>query len=227
MKKNIPKSIGLIMDGNRRWAKRFGFLSKDGHKKGKDILKDFLSWSEEVGIEESIVYVFSNENWNRSKTEVSDLMRLLESFLDNESQELYEKGVKTEFIGDFDRVSPHIVEKMKKVEEMTKGCSKQRLILTFSYGGRQEITDAVQRIVDDGVKEVDESVIDRYLWTSGVSDPDLIIRTGGEMRLSNFLPWQSVYSELFFTKTLWPDFTKEEFLKIIDEFSNRERRTGR
>lgn len=224
-KENIPKCIGIIMDGNRRWAKRRGKPASLGHSAGYKTLKKTVEWAKEEGIKHLVVYVFSTENWNRSKTEVSALMKLLGWVIKNEKQELFNKGVKTKFIGQLNRFSKDIQKGIKEVEKYTSGCSAITLHIAMSYGSRAEIINALKEVQKEN-KIPSEKILSKHLWTAGVPDPDIIIRTGGEMRLSNFLLWQSAYSELFFTKTLWPAFTKKEFSAILKEYASRKRNHG-
>jgi undecaprenyl diphosphate synthase len=224
--KNIPECIGIIMDGNRRWAKQKGLLSLEGHKKGYETLKDCLKWAKEKGIKYVIAYTFSVENWNRSKEEVSYLINLLSDGITNELNSLREENVKFKMIGKREMFSEPLQEGIKKLEEDTKDASGPTFIAALSYGGRLEIIEATNRAIEKG-KKVDEESFKDLLWTVEIPDPDLIIRTGGEKRFSGFLPWQSVYSELFFMDTFWPDFSKEEFNKILDDYSQIERRNGK
>ncbi|MCI0542611.1 polyprenyl diphosphate synthase [bacterium] len=232
---NIPTCIGIIMDGNRRWAKARNLPLLEGHSKGYTKLKEVLGWANEAGVEHMIVYAFSTENWRRAEEEVSYLMELFRNILaSREIEEMKERGMRVKFVGQKEMFSQDFRDGMKKMEEETRGGEKT-LWVALSYGGRAEILDAVKKIARKIIKErgteeileVTEEDFSRELWTAGMPDPDIIIRTGGEVRLSNFLPWQSVYSELFFTETLWPDFSKEEFSQILDEYAGRERRRGK
>lgn len=225
----LPESIGIIMDGNRRFAKKHGLPSLEGHRQGFEKFKEVAGWARDAGIKYLIVYALSTENWQRSKEEVSYLLDLFRRILKEEVERLHTEGVRVIFAGDLHRFPDDLREMMEKAHEKTSRNTKNTLVIAASYGGRSEIINAVNRIlfekeVGDVVTEAD---IEAHLWTAGVPDPDLIIRAGGESRLSNFLPWQSVYSELFFSKTLWPDFSKEEFQSILDDFSARERRMGK
>ncbi|MBI2047928.1 MAG: di-trans,poly-cis-decaprenylcistransferase [Parcubacteria group bacterium] len=223
-----PQCIGIIMDGNRRWAKSHGFSTYEGHKKGYEKLKDVVGWAKEAGTHSLIVYAFSTENWNRTKEEVSYLMDLFRTVLKDEVHVLAGEFTRVRFLGTKHRFSPDIRTMMEEVEEKTKTETKFTLGVALSYGGRAEILAAAEALcsMENSQKEITEENFSKYLWTAGMSDPDIIIRTGGERRLSNFLPWQSVYTELFFVDTLWPDFSKEEFEEILKEFSERERRRG-
>ena len=226
-KNEAPKCIGMIMDGNRRWAKEHSLSSVEGHKFGYEKLKEVAEWVKEVGIRNLIVYAFSTENWNRSKEEVSCLVDLLKKVLSEQIDEFNEKKTKLIFAGDISRFSRDIQELIRSAEEKTKDNEENTLVICLSYGGRAEIMSAVNNLLKEGKSSINEEEFSRALWTKNIPDPDLIIRTGGEERLSGFLPWQSVYSELFFSKTYWPAFSKEEFLEVLKEFSSRERRRGK
>ena len=226
---NRLECVGIIMDGNRRWAKRHGKPAIFGHKKGYNKLKEFVGWARDEGVKHLIVYAFSTENWNRSKGEVANLMKLLSLVVKTEQESLKKEGIRIKFIGELIKFSPEIQKNITKMEEATKNEKNINLYMAISYGGRAEILSAVKKASPDKkyLSELSEEDLGRAMWTADMPDPDLIIRTGGEQRLSNFLPWQSVYSELYFTKTLWPDFTKKEFAVIIKNYAKRERRKGR
>jgi undecaprenyl diphosphate synthase len=226
MKENIPQTIGIIMDGNRRFANKRGLSTISGHKAGYEKLEEVIEWAVEVKIKNVIVYAFSTENWNRAKKEVNGLMKLLEFVLTKKIKEWNDKGVQIKFIGNRSQFSEKIQTLMAKAETSEPKKKIITVISAQSYGGRDEIVRAANMLRQKN-KMVDENTFSNALDTNGIPDPDLIIRTGGDMRLSNFLLWQSAYSELFFTKTLWPDFSKKEFLKIIDNFSKIERRHGK
>jgi len=226
-KKQTPLCIGMIMDGNRRFAKEQGLSFVEGHTQGYEKLKEVVEWMKDAGIPNLIVYAFSTENWNRPEGEVSFLMSLLRKVLAEELGEFDEKGVRLIFAGDLTRFSEDIQKLMSKAEEKTKNNNKHTLVLCVSYGGRTELIHTINNLLREGAESINEEEFSQALWTKGIPDPDIIIRTGGEKRLSGFLPWQSVYSELFFPKTFWPAFSKEEFLDILKEFSSRERRKGK
>jgi undecaprenyl diphosphate synthase len=211
--KKVPKSIGIIMDGNRRWAKKNGLSIYDGHKNGYEKFKDVLDWCKEIGIKNVFVYAFSSENWNRNEIEVSGMMKLLRFILSEEIENLKKEKVVIKVLGDIKKFPEDIQESVKKLEKDTKEYNDLKLGLCLSYGGRDEILNAVNRITEEGKKNITEEEFSKYLWSNGIPDPDLIIRTSGEMRLSGFLPWQSVYSE--------------EFQKILEEYSGREIRNGK
>ena len=223
---NGPRSIGIIMDGNRRWAKENGLPQLEGHRIGIEKIKDAMKWAQERGISEVTIYAFSTENWNRSEEEVSYLMKLFEAMLDNWIQEVIEHGGCLKFIGQLERLPKTMQKKISEVTELTKNGKDGTLIIALSYGGRAEILDAVNKLIVMDREVVTEQELRDAMWSAGLHDPDLIIRTGGEKRLSNFLAWQSTYSELFFTDTKWPAFTKEEFNMILDNYAERERRRG-
>jgi undecaprenyl diphosphate synthase len=218
------RSIGIIMDGNRRWAKEQGLPSLAGHKAGYERLKDVVRWAKEAAISHVIFYAFSTENWKRTTEEVGYLMDLLRFAITNELAELKKEKVSVRFIGDMDRLPDDIKKGAQDVEEKTKG-GDITLVLAISYGGRDEIIRAVKRMQAAGEVCTEESLA-KYLDTTGIPDPDLVIRTSGEERISNFLLWQIAYSELYFTKTYWPALTKEEFMSILDRVKARDRRKG-
>ncbi|MBP6868681.1 MAG: di-trans,poly-cis-decaprenylcistransferase [Candidatus Pacebacteria bacterium] len=222
----MPKAIGIIMDGNRRWARSRNLPLLEGHRQGAEKLKDVARWSRDAGVQELTVYAFSTENWKRSEEEVSYLMKLLGQMLSKDLQELHKEHIQLRFVGERDRFQPTLIEKMNELERVVPLETKLTLVIALSYGGRAELTSAVNTLIERGVENVSEEDINRALWTNGLMDPDMVIRTGGEKRLSNFLPWQSVYSELFFSETMWPEFSFEEFLSCIEAFRSRERRRG-
>jgi len=226
--KNIPKHIGFIMDGNGRWARKRGLPRLAGHRAGAENLRRVLKACGEFGIRIVTIYAFSTENWGRPKEEVEGLFNLMKEFIDKELDELHRNGVQIRHLGRMDGVPEYLQEKIRYALELTKDNDRLILNVAFNYGGRAEIVDAVRRIVADGVKpeEIDEELISRYLYTAGLPDPDLIIRTAGEMRLSNFLLWQAAYAEYYSTPTLWPDFDEEELYKALLDYSRRERRFG-
>lgn len=224
--KSSPKCVGVIMDGNRRWAKAKNLPTFEGHRRGYEKLKEVTRWVKKAGIKYLVVYALSTENWNRAKEEVSYLLGLIRLVLTEEFESIKKDGGRIVCIGERERFSAEIQELMNKAERETSAAQGVTLVLALSYGGRAEIVRAVNEAVSKGV-QVDEKSFDNLLWTKNIPDPDLIIRTGGEMRLSGFLPWQAVYSELFFTKTFWPDFSEEEFKLILEEFSKRKRNFGK
>lgn len=225
-KKNI-ECIGVIMDGNRRWAKNRGKWSNFGHDAGYEKIKELLKWSKEVGVGCVIVYAFSTENWGRSKREVNYLMNLFRRMIDEKMRLVHEEKVRVRFLGFLKRFPKDVQDLIKKLEEESKIYKGNTLALALSYGGRGEIISAIKKLNPKRIQSLTEEDFSKHLWTSGMPEPDIIIRTGGEMRLSNFLPWQSTYSELFFTKTYWPDFSKKEFSGILEEYYGRQRRMGK
>lgn len=224
---SVPTSMGLIMDGNRRYAKERGMPTLEGHRKGAEKVLEVVEWAKEAGVRELIFYTFSTENWNRSPEEVDYLMSLVKKFFSESSGRLEEAGVRVRVLGSRERVPEDVRHAIEAVEERTRQGALLTASFAFSYGGRTEILDAVNELLKEGVPTVTEEIFANTLYTKGLADPDLIVRTGGEMRLSNFLPWQSVYSELFFTETKWPELSKEEFRRILGSYAARERRRGK
>lgn len=223
------KHIAIIMDGNRRWAKEHNFPSAFGHKKGVTALKDTVRACDKLGIEYLTVYAFSTENWNRKKEEVDFLMGLIKTTLDNELSELHEENVVINFIGDISKLSPVLQETMSNSVEKTKNNTGVKLNIAINYGGRAEIVNAVKNIVRQGINEEDitEELITKELYTASAPMPDLLIRTGGEMRISNYLLWQIAYSEFYVTDKYWPEFGEEELSKALTEYNSRQRRFGK
>ncbi len=224
--KMVPKCLGFIMDGNRRFAKEQGLDPLIGHVAGKDKLIEVMGWSKEVGVKHLVVYAFSTENWQRSEAEVSSLMGLFgQGIKDLEAKA--ERDFAVRFIGRREDFSAELQAEMEHLEESTAlGEPAYTLWIALSYGGRAEIVAAANAAIAKG-EVVTEETFAKLLWSSGMPDPDLIVRTGGEVRLSNFLPWQSVYSELYFTPTYWPAFTKDEFMSILETYATRDRRKGK
>ncbi len=227
VEKNNLKHIAVIMDGNRRWAKDRGLPSAVGHKKGVDALKATMRACDDFGIKYLTVYAFSTENWKRKPEEVNFLMDLLGQTLKNELQEMHENNVVISFIGDTTKLSDNLQKILANAVETTKDNTGVNLQIAFNYGSRAEIVKAVQSIVDSGEKEITEDVISNHLYTSNIPDPDLLIRTGGEMRVSNYLLWQIAYSEFIVVPYFWPEFSKEKLAECIEEFNRRNRRWGK
>ncbi len=223
----IPNCVGIIMDGNRRWAKAKGLPTFMGHNKGYETLKDFLKIAKNRGVKHVIAFAFSLENWNRSKEEVSFLLGLISRIFREERNKFIEEKTRIYFAGDISKFPKDMQIDMKKLEDDTKQFDEMSLTLCVSYGGREEIVTATNKCIAEGITNITDKDISEHLYTANIPDPDVIIRTSGEMRLSGFLLWQATYSELFFTNTLWPDFEEEEFDKILAEYSNRERRLGK
>lgn len=220
------KHIAVIMDGNRRWAKERNLPSAVGHKKGVDALKAAMRACDDFGIKYLTVYAFSTENWNRKPEEVNFLMDLLGQTLKNELKEMHQNNVVISFIGDTTKLSAKLQKILKNAVETTKNNTGVNLQIAFNYGARDEIVHAVQAIINEGVSEITEEVIAKHLYTKYIPDPDLLIRTGGEMRVSNYLLWQIAYSEFIVIPEFWPEFDKEKLAKCIKEFARRSRRYG-
>lgn len=216
--------IGFILDGNRRWAKERGLPSLSGHKKGLDVLVHTVRWVRDRNIPHMVAYVFSTENWNRSEEEVSYLMRLLQDAAQNELHALSKEGVRIRCIGDRSRLSNEVRAAVDRVEQESAHNTAITLWLCLSYGGRAEITAAAQGAAAGG--PITEETLSAAFWSVGMPDPDIIVRTGGERRLSNFLLWQAAYSELFFIEPYWPDFTEQTLDDILATYATRERRRG-
>tara|TARA_Y100001978_G_scaffold202513_1_gene223926 strand:+ start:890 stop:1633 length:744 start_codon:yes stop_codon:yes gene_type:complete len=232
-KNNIPKHVAIIMDGNGRWAKQKGEMRIFGHTNGVESVRESLTAAAEIGVKYLTLYAFSTENWNRPKEEVAALMDLLVKAIYDEVEELNEKGVRLETIGNTSILPVSCIEALTKAKERTKDNDKITLILALSYSSRWEIAQAVKTMAEESisgklnVETINEDLISSYLSTSNFPDPELLIRTSGENRVSNFLMWQLAYTELYFTETLWPDFKKEHFFKAIKDYQDRERRFGK
>lgn len=223
------KHIAIIMDGNRRWAKEKNLPSAMGHKKGVDSLKNILRTCNDFSIKYLTVYAFSTENWNRKKEEVEFLMNLVAVTLTNELAEMHKENVQIHFIGDLTKLSDKLQKILANAVATTKNNTGVVLQIALNYGSRDEIVHAVQKIVESGVKsdEIDEQLISENLYTAGVPDPDILIRTGGEQRISNYLLWQIAYSEIIIRREFWPDFDKNSLKDSILEFGKRQRRYGK
>jgi len=224
----VPTHVAIIMDGNGRWAKERGLPRVAGHRAGTENIRRILEACVEFGVKILTIYAFSTENWGRPEDEVKSLMRLFGEVFDRETHMLDKQGVRLQHVGSLEGLSKKLRERTLKAVELTKHNDRLVLNVAFNYGGRSEIVDAVRRIVADGLSpdEITEEVLNAYLYTAGQPDPDLIIRTAGEMRLSNFLTWQSAYSEYYSTPVYWPAFDKEEFYKALLVYSQRDRRYG-
>lgn len=223
-----PYHIGIILDGNRRWAKKNSFSTLKGHKRGLDNLKKIVKHAYKRKVKIITVYAFSTENWNRDEKEVSYLLKLFNSFIKNEVNKLSKEGVKIKFFGRLNDFNLNLQKKIKEAELKTKKNNKGQLNICLSYGGRDEIIRAIKKIIKKEIKEteVTEKLICQNLDSCGLKDPDLIIRTSGEQRLSGFLTWQGVYSELYFSKKYWPEFNENDFDLALEEYSKRKRRFG-
>jgi len=225
----LPVHVAIIMDGNGRWAAARGKPRMAGHQAGTENLRRIITASVEFGIQVLTIYAFSTENWGRPKSEIDGLMSILADVIDRELDELNRQGVQLRHIGRMEGLSRKLREKVKQAIELTKGNSRLILQVAFNYGGRDEIVHAIQRMIKAGTspEDITEELVERNLFTAGIPDPDLVIRTSGEMRTSNFLMWQSAYAEWYVTPVLWPDFDKKELRKAIIEYGSRERRFGR
>jgi len=228
-KNNIPRHIAIIMDGNRRWAKNKGLPPMEGHRQGYEQFKKISEYCNKIGVKILTVYAFSLENWKRSKTEVFYLMNLLKRGLQEQRDFFIKNKVRLNVIGQIEKLPFDLKKLVLKIMEETKDNKERILNLAISYGGREEIIEAVKKIIKEKItpQKINEKIFSQYLYTAGQPDPDIIIRTSGEQRLSGFLPWQSVYAELYFSPKLWPDFTGEDLEEAIKEFQNRQRRFGK
>lgn len=228
----LPKHIAIIMDGNGRWAKSRGLPRTAGHKKGAEALRRTLDACRDAGIRYLTIYAFSSENWKRPTEEIQDLMQLLRHYLQNELDALHESKVRLRFIGDLSQLDEEIRGIIDNATQKTAGNTEFNLTVALSYGGRQEIVRAAQKLAslvavgEITPQDISEETLSSVLDTAGLPEPDLLIRTGGEQRLSNFLLWQSAYTEFYFTPALWPDFDKQHLASALDEYAKRERRYG-
>ena len=229
----LPKHVAMIMDGNGRWAKARGKIRLSGHQEGAKSVKNVIEACAQIGIQYLTVYAFSTENWSRPKAEVSGLMNLLVRSIDKEIEEINKQGVKIQIIGELDKLPKAVAKKLNFAIETTKNNTRLTFVIALSYSGRWDIINAVSNIIKDvenkklTQNDFSQKVFENYLSTDGIPDPELLIRTSGESRISNFLLYQLAYSELYFTDVLWPDFSKEEFFKALLDFQNRERRFGK
>ncbi|MFC2028711.1 isoprenyl transferase [Chloroflexota bacterium] len=224
----VPSHVAIIMDGNGRWAQSRGLPRLAGHRAGTENLRQVITASVEFGIKYLTIYAFSTENWDRPKDEVQGLMHIVEDVIDKELKELNEEGVQLRHIGRLERLSTKLRKKVLAAVELTKNNDRLILNVAFNYGGRDEIIYAIQNMIKAGIKPEDVNIplVDEHLFTAGTPDPDLIIRTSGELRVSNFLIWQSAYSEWYVTPTYWPDFDKDCYRKALEEYAQRDRRYG-
>lgn len=224
----LPQHVAFILDGNRRWAKKRGLPYVVGHTRGYRRIEPVILHAKKLGIKHLTFYAFSTENWHREKKEVEDLMNIFRKlFKSSMIDRLKKEGTRIRVIGNLEDFAPDIVEKMKAVIKETEKNTAINVNIAMSYGGRQEIVRAVNQLLKKGVKKIDAAMLSKQVFTAGQPDPDMIIRTGGEQRLSNFLTWQSVYSELYFIDKYWPEFSVKEFDKALEEFADRERRFGK
>jgi undecaprenyl diphosphate synthase len=222
------KNVAIIMDGNGRWASAHGLSVAEGHRAGSRALRPVVETAIDLGVQSLAVYAFSTENWTRSHDEVAALMEIFGETIDRELEDLAAQGVRTRFVGRRDRAPAWLQEKMAELERATADRTRLNLWIAFDYGGRAELVEAARRLVESGIEpaEVDEEAISRNLYAPAMPDPDLVVRTSGELRVSNFLLWQSAYAEYIFTETLWPDFGPQEFRAAIEEYASRRRRFG-
>lgn len=229
----LPRHVAVIMDGNRRWAKIHGEDAFAGHKKGVSTVREITEASAELGIDYLTLYAFSTENWNRAQNEVDFLMELLVNTIEQETETLHKNNVRILTIGNLQRLSAETRAKIEQSIQLTARNTKLNLVIAFNYSSRMEITDAVKKIAQDvsdqklNINNISEDIFSGYLTTKSIPDPDLLIRTSNELRLSNFLLWQAAYTELYFTDTLWPDFSAENYYDAIYEFQQRNRRFGK
>jgi undecaprenyl diphosphate synthase len=230
--KGIPRHVAIIMDGNGRWAQSRGLSRVEGHRQGLESVRSVVRAAHEMGIQVLTLYAFSLENWNRPKAEVAELMRLLEFYIEAELQEVMRNGIRIRAIGRLDRLPPSVREKLEDAVERTRDNTEMQLVFAVSYGGRAEIVDAARRIARDAEQgkvdpeQLDEKTFGAYLYDPELSDPDLLIRTSGEYRVSNFLLWQIAYTEFHITEAHWPDFRKSHLVEAVRDYQSRERRYG-
>lgn len=224
----LPEHVAIIMDGNGRWAEKRGLPRLFGHRAGTDNVRRSVERFDEYGIKYLTLYAFSTENWRRPDIEVSGLMNILAAIIERETKAMHEKNVKLGHIGKIDGLTAELKKKVQDAIDLTKNNTGMTLSIAFDYGGRAEIMEAVRRIIKDGIapEDITESLFSGYLYTAGVPDPDLIIRTGGELRVSNFLIWQAAYCEFYSTPVLWPDFGDKQIEQALVAYSQRERRFG-
>lgn len=229
---NLPRHIAIIMDGNGRWAKQHAMGRIRGHKKGAQAVRTTVTACRELGISYLTLFAFSSENWGRPSDEINALMSLLEDYLDQEASTMQKQEIKLTTIGDIDRLYSPVQKKLLDVKKLTEHNDKMVLNLALSYGGRDEMIAAVKKMISDHadgklkMDDINQDLVSRYLYTGGMPDPDLLIRTSGEYRISNFLLWQLAYAELYFTDVLWPDFKKDDLFRAIAVYQSRERRFG-
>lgn len=230
--KNIPEHIAIILDGNRRWAKAKGMPGTYGHKEGAKVLENISKYANEIGIKYMTVYAFSTENWKRSEDEVNMLMSLFQSYLDDYSKKAFKENIKVNIIGTRKGLDERLIKSIENCEELTKNCTGMNFNVALNYGSREEMVNAIKNIAKDikenklDVEEITENVVSNNLYTSHMPDPDLVIRTSGELRLSNFLMWQLAYAEFLFVEKNWPEFTEKDLDMAIDEYSKRNRKYG-
>ena len=224
----LPKHVAIIMDGNGRWARQRGLPRLEGHRAGVGSLRSVIECLSEYQIKYATLYGLSTENWKRPEGEITGLLHLLEEIIDEETVEFHKRGVRLRHLGRLDGLSPRLKRAVTRGIKLTKNNTGMTLSFAFNYGGRTEILDAVRHLIAEGIspQKIDEKLFNSYLYTAGLPDVDLVIRTGGELRISNFLMWQAAYSEYYFTEVLWPDFDKKEIEKALLSYSQRQRRFG-
>ncbi len=224
----MPRHVAIIMDGNGRWALSRGLPRMAGHKAGTENLRRVIRAAVEFGVKYLTIYAFSTENWGRPPEEVRGLLNILEDVIDRELEELNKEGVQLHHLGRLEQLAPSLQEKVLHAVDLTRKNDRLILNIAWNYGGRDEIVQAIQHMMKDGVppEKVNDELVGQYLYTAGVPDPDLIIRTSGELRVSNFLIWQAAYSEWYITPTFWPDFNREEFHRALETYARRDRRYG-
>jgi undecaprenyl diphosphate synthase len=227
-RRSVPRHVALIMDGNGRWARERGLPRIAGHQAGTENIRRITTRAAELGIEFLTLWAFSTENWRRPKDEVEGILQLLAQAIDSETDELHRQGARLQHIGSLDGLSPELAQSVRDAIHLTRDNTRICLTLAFNYGGRAEIVAAIQRMVADGLdaNEITEETVNRYLYTAGMPDPDLIVRTSGELRTSNFLIWQAAYAEYHFTPVYWPAFEPEDLDTAVADYLSRERRFG-
>lgn len=231
-KTRVPHHVAIIPDGNRRWAKKKHSPTEEGHREGIDTIMEVVKAGKELGVKIITFYLLSTENWNRSKQEIAALMWLLQTYLINQQKTMIQNGIRLQTIGDLSRFPPHLLQTIEETKCATSSCNKIEMVFALNYGGRDDIRRGFQALLEDYSKnlfnatDVNELLISRYLDTAQWKDPDLLIRTSGELRISNFLLWQISYSEIYVTNVLWPDFTPKHFLEALMNFQKRDRRLG-
>lgn len=222
----VPTHVSIIMDGNGRWARRRGLPRYEGHKEGAKALEKILTFASNLGIQWLSVFAFSTENWKRPKEEIEVIMSLLVEYINTKLDKLLEKNIRLRFMGRLNQFSDEILQSIKKGEEATKECNGMNFVITLNYSGRAEIIDAINKILKDKKESISIDEFKNYLYIPEMPEPDLLIRTSGELRISNYMLWELAYTEFYFTDVLWPDFNEEEFLKALYSYQFRERRFG-
>ena len=224
----LPRHVGIIMDGNGRWAQERGLARLEGHRRGSDSVREVTRAARRIGLEAITLYAFSVQNWQRPPSEVEGLMDLLRDYLARERAEIMDNGIRLHAIGDLDRLPARVRDPLEELRAVSAGNSKMTLTLALSYGGREEIIAMVRKVAEDRLppEQVDAAAIEARLWTHGLPPLELVVRTSGEVRVSNFLLWQLAYAEIHLTETLWPDFGERDLLRALDDFQRRERRFG-